>query len=88
MIEGYTSEQAENVSENIVVWMKKLAEKSLSQEDLYAPEKIYNVYTVPEVEALFEGRIQGAQMEEIYGIEEGEPIVIQDVEVAKQMELC
>lgn len=85
LIEGYTSEQAENVSENIVVWMKKLAEKSLSQEDLYAPEKIYNVYTVPEVEALFEGRIQGAQMEEIYGIEEGEPIVIQDVEVAKQM---
>ncbi|HIQ73714.1 MAG TPA: M13 family metallopeptidase [Candidatus Cottocaccamicrobium excrementipullorum] len=85
VIQGYSETEAEEVTDNTVQIMKSLAEKSLSQSEFYDPEKTYNVYTVSELEELFGGKISSEMIQEIYGVNGEDPVIVSEVELARQM---
>lgn len=82
-IEGYSQDEARKAAEDTVNLMRSLAEKSLSQSELYDPEKTYNVYTVSQLEELFSGNISSEMVAEIFGVGLEEPVIVTEIEKAK-----
>ena len=65
--------------------MKTLAKKALAQSELYDPEKTYNVCTVSELENLFSGNISAEMIEEIYGVNGDDRVIVSELEKTKLM---
>ena len=84
-IEGYSQEDARKAAEDTVNLMRSLAENSLSQSELYDPEKTYHVYQVSDLEALFSGNISSEMVEEVYGVQGEDPVIVSEVEKVEQM---
>ena len=82
-IEGYSQDEARKAAEDTVNLMRSLAEKSLSQSELYDPEKTYNVYTVSQLEELFSGNISSEMVAEIFGVGLEEPVIVTEIEKTK-----
>mgnify|MGYP005802522479 CR=1 FL=1 len=85
MIEGYSETEADAVVQDTVSLMKVLAEKSLSQADLYDPSKTYHLFTISEVEELFSGKVTSEMIEEIFGIGADEQAIVSQPEKVRTM---
>ncbi len=85
VIEGYSEKEAGETAKTIAAFMKTLAQKALSQSELYEPEKTYNVYTVSELEELFSGNISSEMVEEIYGVKGDDRVIVSELEKVKLM---
>lgn len=85
VIEGYSEEESGEVSKNTAELMKTLAQKALAQSELYDPEKTYNVCTVSELENLFSGNISAEMIEEIYGVNGDDRVIVSELEKTKLM---
>ena len=85
VIEGYSEEESGEVSKNTAELMKTLAKKALAQSELYDPEKTYNVCTVSELENLFSGNISAEMIEEIYGVNGDDRVIVSELEKTKLM---
>lgn len=85
VIEGYAEEEAQETAEQVSQLMKNLAEKSLTQSELYNPDLTYNLYTVSELENLYAGNISSEMIEEIYGVGPEEKVVVEEVDCIKLM---
>lgn len=85
VIEGYSEEESGEVSKNTAELMKTLAKKTLAQSELYDPEKTYNVCTVSELENLFSGNISAEMIEEIYGVNGDDRVIVSELEKTKLM---
>lgn len=80
---GYSEEEASEAAEQTAALMKTLAENSLSLEDSWNPEIIYNLYTIEELETLFSGAVTSDMLQEIFSAEPEEPVIVRDVNLIK-----
>ena len=78
-ITGLSEEEAATIEQEVTGMMKELAGKSLNQEEMYDPEKTYNVYQASDTEKLFAGTVSMETLEEIFGISPDEKMVVSDV---------
>ena len=84
-IQGYSEAEAKAAAEDTAKLMKTLASKALSQEETYNPEKTYNVFSVSQLEELFQGNISSEMIEEIYGVAPDDQVIVPEVEMSKTM---
>ena len=83
--DGYSEERADEAAEAVSEIMKTLAENSLSLEESNDMEKIYNLYTISQLEELFSGVISADLLQEIYSVEPDEEVLVGDVRLTKTM---
>ena len=78
-INGLSEEEAADTEQEVTEMMKKMAGESLSQAEMYDPQKTYNVYKASDVEELLGGAVSTETLEEIFDVSPDEKMIVSDV---------
>lgn len=84
-IEGKSPEESVQAAQEVVDFMKELAQSNLSTVESMDVENIYNIYTVSQLEELFSGNLSAVMLQEVYGVEADEPVIVPYVATAQLM---
>ncbi len=85
VIDGANEEEAVETTERVTVFMKDIAENSLSAVELADPSNLNNYYTIAELEELTSGVLSTELLQEIFGFEPEEEVIVTDVEKIKYL---